>query len=97
MIKILGASALLAIAVASPASAQILGGGGLGGSLGGTLGGLGGQMGGPGMLGSSFDRSSRDLPIAGDATGSLRGSTRSERSVDTRKGHVKASNESSLD
>lgn len=98
MIKILGASALLAIAVAAPASAQILGGGGgLGGGLGGTLGGLGGRMGGPGMLGSSFDRSSRDLPIAGDATGSLRGSTRSERSVDTRKGHVKASNDSSLD
>jgi hypothetical protein len=98
MIKILGASALLAIAVASPASAQILGGGGgLGGGLSGTLGGLGGQMGGPGMLGSSFDRSSRDLPIAGDATGSLQGSTRSERSVDTRKGHVKASNDSRLD
>ncbi|WP_139809856.1 hypothetical protein [Sphingomonas azotifigens] len=97
MIKILGASALLAIAVATPASAQILGGGGLGGSLGGTLGGLGGPMGGPGMLGSTFERSSRDLPIAGDATGSLRGSTRSERSVDTRKGHVKASNETSLD
>lgn len=98
MIKILGASALLAIAVATPASAQILGGGGgLGGSLGGTLGGLRGQLGGPGMLGSSFDRSSRDLPIAGDATSSLRGSTRSERSVDTRKGHVKASNDTSLD
>ncbi len=98
MIKILGASALLAIAVATPASAQILGGsGGLGGNLGSTLGGLGGQMGGPGMLGSTIDRSPRDLPIAGDATGSLRGSTRSERSVDTRKGHVKASNESSLD
>lgn len=98
MIKILGASALLAIAVATPASAQILGGsGGLGGSLGGTLGGLGGQMGGPGMLGSTFDRSSRDLPIAGDSAGSLRGSTHSERSVDTRKGHVKASNDSSLD
>lgn len=98
MIKILGASALLAIAVTTPASAQILGGGGgLGGSLGGTLGGLGGQMGGPGTLGSTFDRSSRDLPIAGDATGSLHGSTRSERNVDTRKGHVKASNDSSLD
>lgn len=98
MIKILGASALLAIAVASPASAQILGGhGGLGGSLGGTLGGLGGPMAGPGMLGSTIDRSSRDLPIAGDATGSLRGSTRTERSVDTRKGHVKAANDSSLD
>lgn len=98
MIKILGASALLAIAVASPASAQILGGhGSLGGSLGGTLGGLGGPMAGPGMLGSTIDRSSRDLPIGGDATGSMRGSTRTERSVDTRKGHVKASNDSSLD
>ncbi|MGN8001060.1 hypothetical protein [Sphingomonas sp. 22176] len=98
MFKILGASALLAIAVASPASAQILGGrGGLGGSMGGTLGGLGGSMGGPGMLGSTIDRSSRDLPFGGDATSSLRGSTRTDRSVDTRKGHVKASNDSSLD
>lgn len=105
MIKILSASALLAIAIAAPASAQILGGGGgLAGGLGGTLGsagvgGFGGTMGGSGMgmLGSTIDRTSRDLPIAGDAGSSLRGSTRSERSIDTRKGHVRASNDSTLD
>lgn len=102
MLKILSATALLAIAVASPASAQILGGsgglaGGLGGTIGGTLGGGGFGGMGPGMLGSTIDRAGRDLPRGDDLSGNLRGSTRSERSVDTRKGHVKASNDSSFD
>lgn len=102
MIKFLGTSALLALALAaSPASAQLLGGsGGLGGSLGGALGGGMGSMGGSGTgnLGSTLDGSMRGLPRTGDSLrGSVDGSTRTERSVDTRKGRVKASNESALD
>lgn len=102
MIKFLGTSAFLALALAaSPASAQLLGGsGGLGGTLGGALGGGMGSMGGSGMgnLGGMIDGSMRGLPRAGDTMrGTLDGATRTERSVDTRKGHVKASNESALD
>lgn len=102
MIKFLGTSALLALALAaSPASAQLLGGsGGLGGSLGGALGGGMGSMGGSSMgnLGSTLDGSMRGSPRTGDSLrGSVDGSTRTERSVDTRKGRVKASNESALD
>lgn len=98
MIKLLGTSALLALALAaSPASAQILGGGGggLGGSLGGGLGGLTGS--GTGSFGGSIDSTMRRLPSSSDTMGDLRGSTRTERSVDTRRGHVKASNDSALD
>ena len=94
MIKLLGTSAVLALALAAvPASAQILGGGGgLGGGLGGNIGGSG-----TGTLGSMIDGSTRRLPTASDTTGSLRGASHSEKSVDARKGRVKASNESALD
>lgn len=93
MIKFLGTSGFLALALAaSPASAQLLGGGGgLGGNLGGSLGGLTGS----GM--GSLDSSIRRLPGNSDTIGDIRGSTRTERSVDTRKGHVRASNDSALD
>lgn len=98
MIKLLGTSAFLALALAAaPASAQILGGsGGLGGGLGGSL---GGNIGGSGMgtLGGMIDSSTRRLPTASETTGNLRGTSHSERSVDARKGRVKASNESALD
>lgn len=99
MIKLLGTSALLALALAaSPASAQILGGGG-GGGLGGTVGGgLGGLTGsGTGSFGGSIDSATRRLPSSSDTIGNVRGSSNTERSVDTRKGRVKASNDSALD
>lgn len=97
MIKLLGTTGFLALALAaSPASAQLLGGGGgLGGGLGGSLGGLGGS--GMGTLGGSIDSSMRRLPSSSDTIGSVRGSTRTEKNVDARRGHVRASNESSLD
>lgn len=98
MIKLLGTSAFLALALAAaPASAQILGGGGgLGGGIGGSL---GGNIGGSGMgtLGSMIDGSTRRLPTTSETTGNLRGASHSEKSVDARKGRVKASNESALD
>lgn len=99
MIKLLGTSALLALALSvSPASAQILGGGG-GGGLGGTVGGgLGGLTGsGTGSFGGSIDSATRRLPSSSDTIGNVRGSSNTERSVDTRKGRVKASNDSALD
>jgi hypothetical protein len=94
MIKLLGTSAFLAIALAAaPASAQILGGGGgLGGGLGGNIGGSG-----MGSLGSTIDSPLRRLPSTSDTTGSLRGSSHTEKNVNARKGHVTASNDSSLD
>ncbi len=97
MIKLLGTSAFFALALAaSPASAQLLGGGGgLGGNLGGSIGGLGGS--GMGSLGSTVDGSMRRLPSSNETLGSVRGSSRTERSVDTRRGHARVSNDSAID
>lgn len=104
MMKTLFGAATLAIAIAAtPASAQLLGGGGLGGSLGGGLGGaIGGTLGGAtgslggaghGDLGGMIDR----MPVDTDAATSARSSSRTHKSVDTRKGKVSVSNESSAD
>jgi hypothetical protein len=95
MIKVLMSGAVLALAVAAtPASAQLLGGrggGGLGGSLGGTLGGITGN--GGGSLGGMIERG----PLSTDSIASTRTSSRTDKSVDTRKGHVKASNSTATD
>jgi len=88
-----GAALALALA-ATPASAQLLGGGaggGLGGSLGGSLGGLGGA--GNGSLGGMIERG----PLSSDSITSSRTTSRADRSVDTRKGRVKASDSTSTD
>ena len=61
--------------IAAPASAQLLGGGGLGGNLGGSLGGtLGGTLGG----------------VSNSTSGTARSSTatRLDRNVDTRQGRA---------
>lgn len=75
MNKSLLASAALALLAATPASAQILGGGGLGG--GGLGGGLGGSVGG--TLGTTIDRGRTTV----DTTTRARGSLRTERVVRT--------------
>jgi hypothetical protein len=81
--KLLAASAVLALAAATPASAQLLGSGTVGGNLGGAV---NGALGGVGSgLGSNLGRD------VGSATnGTLRGSAsgRAERSVDTRSGRA---------
>lgn len=74
---------LIATAVAlvpSAASAQLLGGGGLGGSLGGGLG---------GTVGSTIDSSTRT--VRGPVDSTVRGSTRGDQSVNARDGSVSAS------
>lgn len=97
MNKLIFSSAALALALAAtPASAQLLGGGGgLGGGLGGSVGGLGGS--GMGTLRGTMDGTISRVPVTSDTIGSARTSTRTERSVDTRKGRVTASNRSSAD
>lgn len=61
MIRFLTGAAAIALLAATPAAAQILGGGGLtgglGGSLGGNIGGLGGRL--QGSLGTSIERTPR--------------------------------------
>jgi len=84
-----GAALALALA-ATPASAQLLGGG-AGGGLGGSLGGLGGA--GNGSLGGMIERG----PLSSDSITSSRTTSRADRSVDTRKGRVKASDSTSTD
>ena len=69
----------LAIAISTPASAQLLGGSGGGGLTGGLGGGLGGDMTGP------ITRTTGS--VTGDSTGSLRG----EKQVDRKSGRVQGS------
>ncbi|WP_435417064.1 hypothetical protein WAB17_09205 [Parerythrobacter aurantius] len=78
MKKLILAAGFLAL-VPSAASAQLLGGGGLGGSLGGTLG---------GNIGSTVDTTTRTVRSTVDST--ARGSTEGEQSVDARRGRVEA-------
>ena len=90
MKNILSGTAILAIAlVASPASAQLLGGGGLTGSLGGQLGGVAG--GATGGLTGNLDSVTRSGRVATDNSTRARGSVRGDRNVDLRRGRVSAS------
>ena len=88
MKNFLSGTAILAVAlVAAPASAQLLGGGGLGGQLGGATGMLTGAGNGSlnGMTG----------PVSTDGVANTRGAGRLDRSVDTRRGRVSASADAS--
>ncbi len=77
-------SATIALLASVPASAQVLGGGGLGGGLAGGLGGsLGGTLSGP------MDRASSTIGSA--SSGSVSG----EKSIDRRSGRVKGSGSAS--
>lgn len=87
-------TALFALATAAqPASAQLLGGGGLGGQLGGSLGGASGALGGHGML----DRTLEPGRAMGDGTASARTSSRTSKAIDARNGRVTASHDSTAD
>lgn len=87
MTRYLIGAAALALFATTPASAQLLGGGGggLGGGLGGSLGGMGGSLGGSagGMIGRG--------PIQGDTIGRATSTTRADRQVRARKNAVDAS------
>jgi hypothetical protein len=82
MKALLTTATAIALAV-SPASAQLLGGGGLGGSLGGTL---GGTLGGAGSIGDTGSR------LGGVTDGTLRGrgETSGSQRVDRKSGTVSA-------
>lgn len=92
MTKFLISAAATALTIAAmPASAQVLGGGGLGGSLGGQLGGtLGGSVPNTSMLPG---RTNLPDPIdtATRSTSRTRVDSKSKRHVDTRNGKVSAS------
>lgn len=74
-------SLAIALAATSPVSAQLLGGSGGGGLTGGLTGNLGG----------SLERTTGTLGTTGDITGS----SRTDKSVDTRSGRVKADSKNS--
>ena len=99
MIKILFGTAALALAIAAtPASAQLLGGGGgLGGALGGGVGGTIGSIGGTGSGAGSIGGRLGDFPVDTASTATSRTSSHTDRSVNPRKGRVSASNSSSAD
>jgi hypothetical protein len=91
------ASAALALTVAHPASAQLLGSGSLGGSLGGALGGqpggpIGGPIGGMGSLGGTGGLTGTAGRLGSATDGTLTGSARSDGSqkVDHKSGTVSA-------
>ncbi|MDB5715870.1 MAG: hypothetical protein JWO15_3267 [Sphingomonadales bacterium] len=104
MTKFLIGAAALALLSANPASAQLLGGGGLGGSmggggmLGGGMGGAGGMLGGAGSLGGTFGSGIGRMPdTVTDTTGRTSNSARADKSVNRRTGHVSATGNGSTD
>ena len=98
MIKTLfGTAAVALVVAATPASAQLLGGGGLGGSLGGSLGGTLGSIGGNGAGTGSLGGTLGGFPVDTSGTTTSRTSSHTDKSVNARKGRVSASNASSTD
>lgn len=89
----LATAAILALSGA-PASAQILGGGGLGGGLrgGGSLGGLGGTIGGggSGTLGGTIERVREPVTTTTRTTTRADGNAKAKSHVDRRSGRVNA-------
>src|SRR3546814_3760541 len=81
---LIGAAASLAVAV--PASAQLLGGGGLGGMTGGLGGSLGGSLGGTGTVGGTVDGVGRSVSGAVSGGGNASGKATANKSVNARKG-----------
>src|SRR3546814_6301806 len=81
---LIGAAASLAVAV--PASAQLLGGGGLGGMTGGLGGSLGGSLGGTGAVGGTVDGVGRSVSGAVSGGGNASGKATANKSGNGRKG-----------